>query len=94
MIDQKLQIAMRRQAERIAEWLNDEAPYAEVDRRHFRINSPERSYFHLGYLQALRRLLQIGQRYSQGARSDDQHYSGSSPNRDAMTEKRSGGHGV
>ena len=84
---------MRKQAERIAEWLDDEAPYAEVDRRHFRINSPERAYFHLGYLRALLRLLQIGQRYSQGARSDDQHYSGPNP-KDAMTERRSEGYRV
>ena len=70
VIDALLQIAIRRQIARVTGWLDAEAPYTERDRRHTQLHSPERAYFHLGYLQALRRLLQIGEQYSQHSGSD------------------------
>jgi hypothetical protein len=76
MIDQRLQTAMRRRAAHIIRWLADEAPYAESDRFHMQVHSPERAYFHLGYLHALRHLLQIEEQYARTApiRGARRHY--------------------
>lgn len=73
MIDQRLQQAMKRRAARITRWLADEAPYAESDRLQFQAHSPQRAYYHLGYLYALRRLLQIAERYADYPRSQKDH---------------------
>lgn len=37
----------------IREWLDLEAPFAEVDQRHLDADTPERAYWHHGYHAAL-----------------------------------------
>lgn len=44
---------MRRRAEGIREWLSDEAPYTVMDQKNLDANTPEKAYWHLGYLSAL-----------------------------------------
>jgi hypothetical protein len=39
--------------DRIRDWLQDEAPFAEVDQRHLDSDTPERAYWHHGYQAAL-----------------------------------------
>ena len=39
--------------EKIQEWLDEEAPYTEVDQRHLDAHTPERAYWHHGYQAAL-----------------------------------------
>jgi hypothetical protein len=50
-------LAQRR--DRIAAWLEDEAPYARADQTHQRANTPERSYWHYGYMIALQDVLRL-----------------------------------
>jgi hypothetical protein len=73
VIDLRLQQAMTRRAAQITRWLADEAPYAESDQLQFQAHSPQRAYYHLGYLYALRRLLQIAERYGDYPRSQKDH---------------------
>lgn len=48
------QVAMLRQRrDNIREWLEEEAPYTEVDQRHLDAHTPERAYWHHGYQAAL-----------------------------------------
>ncbi|MBN8910860.1 MAG: hypothetical protein J0H65_02145 [Rhizobiales bacterium] len=48
------QVAMLRQRrDNIREWLDEEAPYTEVDQRHLDAHTPERAYWHHGYQAAL-----------------------------------------
>jgi hypothetical protein len=37
----------------IREWLEEEAPYTDVDQRHLDAHTPERAYWHHGYQAAL-----------------------------------------
>ena len=37
----------------IESWLDDEAPYARFDQLHLDSGTPERAYWHLGYVTAL-----------------------------------------
>jgi hypothetical protein len=49
-------------ADRIAglgAWIEDEAPYARFDQRHLDRGTPERAYWHLGYLAALQDALAL-----------------------------------
>lgn len=48
----------------IESWLDDEAPYARYDQDHLDSGTPERAYWHLGYVTALR---DIVARLSDGA---------------------------
>lgn len=51
---QKSKVAMLRQRrDNIREWLDEEAPYTEVDQRHLDAHTPERAYWHHGYQAAL-----------------------------------------
>jgi ribosome modulation factor len=53
-MSQKSKVAMLRQRrDNIREWLEDEAPYTEVDQRHLDAHTPERAYWHHGYQAAL-----------------------------------------
>jgi hypothetical protein len=48
------QVAMLRQRrDNIREWLDEEAPYTDVDQRHLDAHTPERAYWHHGYQAAL-----------------------------------------
>lgn len=44
-------IKTRREA--ILQWLDEMAPFAEIDQRHLDADTPERAYWHLGYQAAL-----------------------------------------
>lgn len=44
---------LRQRRDNIREWLDDEAPYTDVDQRHLDANTPERAYWHHGYQAAL-----------------------------------------
>ena len=51
---QKTSVTMLRQRrDNIREWLEDEAPYTDVDQRHLDAHTPERAYWHHGYQAAL-----------------------------------------
>lgn len=51
---QKDNVSMLRQRrDNIREWLDEEAPYTDVDQRHLDANTPERAYWHHGYQAAL-----------------------------------------
>jgi hypothetical protein len=51
---QKSSVTMLRQRrDNIREWLEEEAPYTEVDQRHLDSHTPERAYWHHGYQAAL-----------------------------------------
>jgi ribosome modulation factor len=53
-MSQKSKVAMLRQRrDNIREWLDEEAPYTEVDQRHLDAHTPERAYWHHGYQAAL-----------------------------------------
>ena len=43
-------------------WLADNAPYVIADQKHIDENSPERAYWHYGYMVALRDVLKLLQR--------------------------------
>jgi hypothetical protein len=48
------QVSMLRQRrDNIREWLEEEAPYTDVDQRHLDAHTPERAYWHHGYQAAL-----------------------------------------
>lgn len=46
----------------IAAWLAENCPYVVADQKHLDENSPERAYWHYGYLVALRDALSLQQR--------------------------------
>jgi hypothetical protein len=51
---QKTSVSMLRQRrDNIREWLEEEAPYTDVDQRHLDAHTPERAYWHHGYQAAL-----------------------------------------
>jgi hypothetical protein len=51
---QKTSVTMLRQRrDNIREWLDEEAPYTDVDQRHLDAHTPERAYWHHGYQAAL-----------------------------------------
>lgn len=51
---QKASVSMLRQRrDNIREWLEEEAPYTDVDQRHLDAHTPERAYWHHGYQAAL-----------------------------------------
>jgi hypothetical protein len=51
---QKTSVTMLRQRrDNIREWLEEEAPYTDVDQRHLDAHTPERAYWHHGYQAAL-----------------------------------------
>jgi hypothetical protein len=43
----------------IRSWLEEEAPYAEVDQRHLDAHTPERAYWHHGYQAALQDVMSL-----------------------------------
>jgi hypothetical protein len=45
--------ALLHRRDRIRDWLQDEAPFTEVDQRHLDSDTPERAYWHHGYQSAL-----------------------------------------
>ena len=57
---QKSEVAVLRQRrDNIREWLDEEAPYTEVDQRHLDAHTPERAYWHHGYQAALSDILDL-----------------------------------
>lgn len=48
---------LRQRRDNIREWLEEEAPYTEVDQRHLDAHTPERAYWHHGYQAALTDLM-------------------------------------
>lgn len=45
--------------DRIRDWLQDEAPFTEVDQRHLDSDTPERAYWHHGYQAALTDVIRL-----------------------------------
>ena len=41
-------------ADGLADWIRDNAPYIAADQKHLDENTPERAYWHYGYMVALR----------------------------------------
>jgi hypothetical protein len=52
-IDPKLLDDIQSRMRAIQDWLSDAAPYAAADQKHLDENTPERAYWHYGYLAAL-----------------------------------------
>jgi hypothetical protein len=50
---------LKQRRDGIREWLDLEAPFAEVDQRHLDANTPERAYWHLGYQTALSDIIHL-----------------------------------
>lgn len=48
---------LRQRRDNIREWLEEEAPYTDVDQRHLDAHTPERAYWHHGYQAALTDIL-------------------------------------
>lgn len=46
-----------KRVEGITEWLGDEAPYVMADQKHLTENTPERAYWHYGYMIAIQDVL-------------------------------------
>jgi hypothetical protein len=44
---------IRQRRDNIRDWLDEEAPYTDVDQRHLDAHTPERAYWHHGYQAAL-----------------------------------------
>ncbi len=53
MQDKSQASVLRQRRDNIREWLDEEAPYTEVDQRHLDAHTPERAYWHHGYQAAL-----------------------------------------
>ena len=50
---------IERRRDSLREWLDDQAPYTEVDQRHLDANTPERAYWHHGYQAALSDIIEL-----------------------------------
>jgi len=50
---------LRQRRDNIREWLDEEAPYTEVDQRHLDAHTPERAYWHHGYQAALNDIMSL-----------------------------------
>lgn len=50
---------LRRRRDDIREWLDLEAPFAEVDQKHLDADTPERAYWHHGYQAALADIIKM-----------------------------------
>ena len=48
---------LRQRRDSIREWLDEEAPYTDVDQRHLDAHTPEQAYWHLGYHRGLSDML-------------------------------------
>ncbi len=53
MPDTSKSALLRQRRDNIRDWLDEEAPYTEVDQRHLDAHTPERAYWHHGYQAAL-----------------------------------------
>jgi hypothetical protein len=52
--EDKLMAQIERRRAAMSKWLDENAPYAQADQAHLRANTPERAYWHYGYMIALR----------------------------------------
>ncbi|MGE3066981.1 MAG: hypothetical protein AB7K67_15465 [Hyphomicrobiaceae bacterium] len=43
----------------LRDWLDDEAPFTEVDQKHLDADTPERAYWHHGYQAALADIIEM-----------------------------------
>lgn len=50
---------LRQRRDNIREWLEEEAPYTDVDQRHLDAHTPERAYWHHGYQAALNDIMSM-----------------------------------
>lgn len=50
-------LATRRDS--LRDWLDDEAPFTEVDQKHLDADTPERAYWHHGYQAALSDIIEM-----------------------------------
>jgi len=50
--DDKIESLKRRRSD-LKQWLADEAPFTFADQKHLDANTPERAYWHHGYMSAL-----------------------------------------
>lgn len=64
---------IRRQHDRLKDALSDEAPFTFVDHKHLDANTPERAYWHYGYITALNDVLRLlaGENLTQTSDSKD-----------------------
>lgn len=58
-MDRNTETKLRARAAELERWIRDEAPYASADQRHLDEHTPERAYWHLGYLAALRDVISL-----------------------------------
>lgn len=59
MFSDKNVALLRQRRDSIREWLDEEAPYTEVDQRHLDAHTPERAYWHHGYQAALNDIMSL-----------------------------------
>lgn len=52
-------LLIRQRRDDIRDWLDQEAPYTEVDQRHLDASTPERAYWHHGYQAALNDIISM-----------------------------------
>lgn len=50
---------IRQRRDNIRDWLEEEAPYTDVDQRHLDAQTPERAYWHHGYQAALNDIMMM-----------------------------------
>jgi len=59
MIDEPTYALIDERSRELALWLDRESPYVQFDQRHLDAGSPYQAYWHLGYLSALRDVLDL-----------------------------------
>lgn len=61
-MDRDIEARLRERAHALEGWLRDEAPYTGFDQKHTQEHTPERAYWHHGYMMALRDVLRLAER--------------------------------
>lgn len=50
---------LEHRADKQRDWLSENAPYAQADQKHLDAGTPERAYWHYGYMTALRDVVKM-----------------------------------
>ncbi|MGD9804074.1 MAG: hypothetical protein AB7O71_12280 [Hyphomicrobiaceae bacterium] len=59
MIDDETYSMLEKRSRELSLWLERESPYVQFDQRHLDGGTPYQAYWHLGYLSALRDILDL-----------------------------------
>ena len=74
MIKSTPQSVFEARAAELANWLADEAPYAQFDQQHLDAGTQARAYWHLGYRAALVDALDLIRREAEGSGGTSSHF--------------------